>query len=50
MTPVKFPFDFIPEGYRLHSAPAFMPGGKEVYFSALDFSVRSMKLLFPILI
>lgn len=46
MTPVKFPFDFMPEGYRLHSAPAFMPGGKEVYFSAMDFSIRFSEKIF----
>jgi len=46
MTPVEFPFDFMPEGYRLHSAPAFMPGGEEVYFSAMDFSVRFSEKIF----
>ena len=46
MTPVEFPFDLMPEGYRLHSAPAFMPGGKEVYFSAMDFSVRFSEKIF----
>jgi Tol biopolymer transport system component len=45
-TPVKFPFDFMPDGYRLHSAPAFMPGGKEVYFSAMNFSVRFSEKIF----
>ncbi len=45
-TPVKFPFDFMPSGYRLHSAPAFMPGGDEVYFSAMDFSVRFSEKIF----
>lgn len=46
MTPVKFPFNFMPKGYRLHSAPAFMPGGKEVYFSVMDFSVRFSEKIF----
>ncbi|UCG60739.1 MAG: PD40 domain-containing protein [Candidatus Zixiibacteriota bacterium] len=45
-TPVKFPFDFLPEGYRLHSAPAFTPDGEEVYFSAMDFSVRFSEKIF----
>jgi len=44
--PVKFPFDYMPAGYRLHSAPAFMPGGEEVYFSAMDFSVRFSEKIF----
>ncbi len=44
--PVKFPFDFMPDGYRLHSAPAFMPGGDEVYFSAMDFSIRFSERIF----
>jgi len=38
--PVKFPFDYMPQGYKLHSAPAFTPDSKEVYFSAMDFSIR----------
>jgi len=45
-TPVKFFFDFMPAGYRLHSAPAFTPDGKEVYFSAMDFSVRFSERIF----
>ena len=45
-TPVKFFFDFMPAGYRLHSAPAFTPDGKEVYFSAMDFSVRFSEKIF----
>jgi Tol biopolymer transport system component len=44
--PVKFPFDYVPPGYRLHSAPAFIPGGEEVYFSAMDFSVRFSEKIF----
>ena len=44
--PVKFPFDYMPSGYRLHSAPAFMPGGEEVYFSAMDFSIRFSEKIF----
>jgi len=44
--PVKFPFDYMPQGYKLHSAPAFMPGGKEVYFSAMDFSIRFSEKIF----
>jgi len=44
--PVKFPFDYMPPGYKLHSAPAFMPGGEEVYFSAMDFSVRFSEKIF----
>jgi Tol biopolymer transport system component len=44
--PVKFPFDYMPSGYKLHSAPAFMPGGDEVYFSAMDFSVRFSEKIF----
>jgi Tol biopolymer transport system component len=46
LTPVKFPFDFLPNGYRLHSSPAFMPGGQEVYFSAMDFSIRFSEKIF----
>lgn len=45
-TPEKFPFDYLPPGYKLHSAPAFMPGGNEVYFSAMDFSVRFSEKIF----
>jgi Tol biopolymer transport system component len=45
-TPVKFPFDFMPDGYKLHSAPAFTPDGKEVYFSAMDFSIRFSEKIF----
>ncbi len=45
-TPVKFPFDFMPPGYKLHSAPVFTPDGKEVYFSAMDFSVRFSEKIF----
>lgn len=44
--PVLFPFDFVPQGYRLHSAPAFTPDGKEVYFSAMDFSIRFSEKIF----
>ena len=44
--PVKFPFDYMPAGYKLHSAPAFMPGGVEVYFSAMDFSIRFSEKIF----
>lgn len=43
---VKFFFDYMPPGYKLHSAPAFMPGGGEVYFSAMDFSVRFSEKIF----
>jgi Tol biopolymer transport system component len=46
MTPVKFPFDYMPGGYKLHSAPAFTPDGKEVYFSAMDFSVGYSEKIF----
>ena len=46
MIPVAFPFDYMPEGYRLHSAPAFTPDGREVYFSAMDFSVRYSEKIF----
>ena len=45
-TPVKFFFDLMPAGYRLHSAPAFTPDGKEVYFSAMDFSIRFSEKIF----
>jgi len=44
--PIRFPFDYMPTGYRLHSAPAFMPGGEEVYFSAMDFSIRFSEKIF----
>ena len=44
--PVKFPFDYMPEGYKLHSAPAFTPDGKEVYFSAMDFSIRHSEKIY----
>ena len=44
--PVKFPFDFLPEGYRLHSAPVFTCDGKEVYFSAMNFSIRFSEKIF----
>jgi len=46
--PVKFPFDYMPQGYKLHSAPVFTPDGKEVYFSAMDFSVRFSEKIFVI--
>jgi Tol biopolymer transport system component len=45
-TPVKFPFDFMPAGHKLHSAPVFTPDGKDVYFSAMDFSVRFSEKIF----
>ena len=45
-TPVKFPFDVMPPGYKLHSAPVFAPDGKDVYFSAMDFSVRFSEKIF----
>ncbi|MDH4270421.1 MAG: hypothetical protein OEW18_00435 [Candidatus Aminicenantes bacterium] len=45
-TPVKFPFDVMPPGYKLHSAPVFAPDGREVYFSAMDFSVRFSEKVF----
>lgn len=45
-TPVRFPFDFMPEGYKLHSAPVFTPDGMELYFSAMDFSVRFSEKIF----
>jgi Tol biopolymer transport system component len=44
--PERFFFDVVPSGYRLHSAPAFMPGAQEVYFSAMDFSVRFSERIF----
>ena len=44
--PVKFPFDYMPPDYKLHSAPASMPSGEEVYFSAMDFSVRFSEKIF----
>jgi hypothetical protein len=45
-TPVRFPLDFMPPGYKLHSAPVFTPDGDEVYFSAMDFSVRFSEKIF----
>ncbi|UCC43471.1 MAG: PD40 domain-containing protein [Candidatus Zixiibacteriota bacterium] len=45
-TPVPFPFDYMPAGYKLHSAPVFTPDGGEVYFSAMDFSVRFSEKIF----
>lgn len=45
-TPVKFPFDYMPQGYKLHSAPAFTPDGKKVYFSAMNFSIRFSEKIF----
>lgn len=44
--PKPFLFDVVPPGYRLHSAPAFMAGAQEVYFSAMDFSVRFSEKIF----
>jgi Tol biopolymer transport system component len=44
--PLKFPFDYMPQGYKLHSAPTFTPDGKEVYFSAMDFSIRYSEKIF----
>ena len=44
--PIKFLFDYMPKGYKLHSAPAFYPNGKEVYFSAMDFSIRYSEKIF----
>jgi hypothetical protein len=44
--PEPFVFDVVPPAYRLHSAPAFMPGAREVYFSAMDFSVRFSEKIF----
>jgi len=46
INPVKFPFNFLPEGYKLHSAPAFMPGEKEVYFSAMNFNIQFSEKIF----
>ncbi|MBM3311855.1 MAG: hypothetical protein FJY80_10135 [Candidatus Aminicenantes bacterium] len=46
MTPIKFPFDDMPGEYKLHSAPVFTPDGKEIYFSAMDFSVRYSERIF----
>jgi hypothetical protein len=46
MIPVEFPFNLMPEGYRLHRDPAFMSGGKEVYFSAINLSVRFSEKIF----
>lgn len=45
-TPEKFRFDVMPPGYKLHSAPVFAPDGREVYFSAMDFSVRFSEKVF----
>ena len=45
-TPEKFPFNYMPGGYKLHSAPVFTPDGKEVYFSAMDFSIRYSERIF----
>jgi len=33
-------------GYKLHSAPVFTPDGREVYFSAMDFSIRFSEKVF----
>ena len=44
--PKPFFFAVVPPGYRLHSAPAFMPSAEEVYFSAMDFSVRFSEKIF----
>jgi Tol biopolymer transport system component len=44
--PVKFHFDYMPQGYKLHSAPVFTPDGKEVYFSAMNFSIRYSEKIF----
>ncbi len=46
MTPEIFPFDYMPGGYKLHSAPVFTPDGKEVYFSAMDFSIQYSEKIF----
>jgi hypothetical protein len=43
---MRFPFDYMPKGYRLHSAPVFTPDGNEVYFSAMDFSIRYSEKMF----
>lgn len=45
-TPERFPFDVMPPGYKLHSAPVFTPDGREVYFSAMDFSIRFSEKVF----
>ncbi|MEE9443496.1 MAG: hypothetical protein V3V99_12595 [candidate division Zixibacteria bacterium] len=45
-TPAKFPFAYMHPGYKLHSAPVFTPDGKEVYFSAMDFSIRYSEKIF----
>ena len=44
--PVQFHFDVMPSGYKLHSAPVFTPDGKEVYFSAMDFSIKYSEKVF----
>jgi Tol biopolymer transport system component len=44
--PEKFPFDLMPKGYKLHSSPVFAPDGKEVYFSAMDFSKEFSEKIF----
>ncbi|MFC2118822.1 hypothetical protein ACFLSY_09325 [Bacteroidota bacterium] len=44
--PIKFPFNYMPQGYKLHSAPVFTPDGKEVYFSAMDFSIKFSEKIF----
>ena len=44
--PIKFPFDYMPPGYRLHSAPVFIPNGSELYFSAMDFSIQFSEKIF----
>ena len=46
MTPELFLFDYMPSGYKLHSAPVFTPDGKEVYFSAMDFSIQYSEKIF----
>lgn len=46
MTPKIFPFDYMPEGYKLHSAPVFTNDGNEVYFSAMDFSIPYSEKIF----
>ena len=46
MTPKLFPFDYMPSGYKLHSAPAFTPDWDEVYFSAMDFSIQYSEKIF----
>lgn len=44
--PVKFPFNYMWAGYKLHSAPVFSPDGKEVYFSAMNFSIKYSEKIF----